>query len=52
MSRVVASPMWVKEVDDNFWVSAFLDSGATRQYLTAEYKAIFSMLSELGLAKQ
>ncbi len=52
MSRVVASPMWVKEVDDNFWVSAYLDSGATKQYLAAEYKAMFGVLSEIGMAKQ
>lgn len=52
MARVAGSPMWVKEIDDNFWVSAYLDSGATKQYLTAEYKAIFNVLSELALARQ
>lgn len=51
LSRVVVSPMWVKGVENNFWVSAFLDSRATQQYLQSEYKSMSRVLDELGLAR-
>ena len=52
MLKVAASPAWLKQVANNYWVSEPLDSAATRQYLNAEYKTLQGLLRELGLAKQ
>lgn len=52
MLKVAASPAWLKQVENNYWVSEPLDSAATRQYLNAEYKTLQGLLGELGLAKQ
>jgi putative tricarboxylic transport membrane protein len=49
--RLVESDEWKKELETNFWMSEFLRSGDTRQYLDRDYAQARAFLLELGLAK-
>lgn len=51
LRRVMQTPEWQKDLDDNFWVNAYASAAETRRRLDREYAEIKQTMSELGIAK-
>lgn len=51
LRRVVQTPEWQKDLDDNFWVNAYASAAETRRRLDREYAEIKQTMSELGMAR-
>lgn len=51
MRKVIQSPEWKQDLEDNFWVSAYAGATETRHRLDSEYVEIKQIMGELGMAK-
>ena len=51
LRRIVQTPEWKQDLEDNFWVNAYTSSSETRRRLDHEYAEIKQVMSELGMAK-
>jgi putative tricarboxylic transport membrane protein len=51
LRKVIQSPEWKQDLEDNFWVSAYASAAATRRRLDGEYAEIKQAMGELGMAK-
>jgi putative tricarboxylic transport membrane protein len=50
-ARLVKSPEWKKELDENDWDNTYLPSGRSRAFLDEQAQRYRTMLIELGLVK-
>jgi putative tricarboxylic transport membrane protein len=50
-SRLVKSPEWKKELDENDWDNTYLPSGRSRAFIDEQAQRYRAMLVELGLVK-
>ena len=51
LSKVVQTPEWKRDLEDNFWVNAYASAAETRRRLDREYAEIKRAMTELGMAK-
>lgn len=51
LRRIVQTPEWKKDLEDNFWVDAYTSAAETRRRLDREYAEIKQVMSDLGMAK-
>ena len=51
LRKVVQTPEWKQDLEDNFWVNAHTSAAETRRRLDREYAEIRQTMSELGMAK-
>ena len=51
LRKVVQTPEWRQDLEDNFWVNAYTSAAETRRRLDREYAEIRHAMSELGMAK-
>jgi putative tricarboxylic transport membrane protein len=51
LARMVKSPEWKKELDENDWESTYLPSGRSRAFIDDQAQHYRTMLTELGLVK-
>lgn len=51
LRKVVQTPEWKQDLEENFWVDAYTSAAETRRRLDAEYAEIKQVMSELGMAK-
>jgi len=51
LRKVVQTPEWKQDLEDNFWVDAYTNAPETRRRLDREYAEIKQAMSELGMAK-
>ena len=52
LRKVVQTPEWKQDLDDNFWVNAYSSAAEARIRLDREYAEIKQVMSELGMAKK
>ncbi len=51
LRKVVQTPEWKQDLEDNFWVDAYASAAETRRRLDREYAEVRQTMSELGMAK-
>jgi putative tricarboxylic transport membrane protein len=51
LRKIVQTPEWKQDLEDNFWVNAYTSAAETRRRLDREYAEIKQVMSELGMAK-
>ena len=51
LRKVVQTPEWKQDLEDNFWVNGYTSAAETRRRLDREYAQIKQAMSELGMAK-
>ena len=51
LGKVVRTPEWLKEVEDNGWEPEYLNSAESRKFLERQNEELKGLLTELGLAK-
>ena len=51
LRKMVKTPEWKQDLEDNFWVNAYTSAAETRRRLEREYAEIKQVMSELGMAK-
>ena len=51
LRRLVQTPEWKQDLEENFWVNAYTNAAATRRRLDREYAEIKQVMTELGMAK-
>jgi putative tricarboxylic transport membrane protein len=51
LRKVVQTPEWKKDLEDNFWVDAYSSAAETRRRLDREYAEIRQVMGDLGMAK-
>ena len=51
LRKVVQTPEWKQDLEDNFWVDGYTAAAETRRRLDREYAQIKQAMSELGMAK-
>jgi putative tricarboxylic transport membrane protein len=51
LRKVVQTPEWKRDLEENFWVNAYTSAAETRRRLDREYAEIKQVMSELGLAR-
>jgi putative tricarboxylic transport membrane protein len=51
LSKVVQTPEWKQDLEENFWVNAYTSAAETRRRLDREYADIRQVMGELGMAK-
>ena len=51
LRKVVQTPEWKHDLEENFWVDAYTSAAETRRRLDAEYAEIKQVMTELGIAK-
>lgn len=51
MRRVTQTAEWKQDLEDNFWVNAYVTAAETKRRLDREYADIKAVMSELGMAK-
>ena len=51
LAKVVETPEWKKDMEQNFWSNAYLNSRDSRKFLEEEQAQLKGILTELGLVK-
>jgi putative tricarboxylic transport membrane protein len=51
LRRLIQTPEWKQDLEENFWVNAYTSPAETRRRLDSEYAEIKQTLTELGMAK-
>jgi putative tricarboxylic transport membrane protein len=51
LRKVVQTPEWKRDLEENFWADAYSSAAETRRRLDREYAEIRLIMSELGMAK-
>ncbi len=52
LGKVVRTPEWLKEVDENGWEPEYMNSAESRKFLERQNEELKGLLAELGLAKR
>jgi putative tricarboxylic transport membrane protein len=51
LRKVVQTPEWKQDLEENFWVNGYTSAAETRRRLDREYAEIKQAMTELGMAK-
>lgn len=51
LRRLIQTPEWKQDLEDNFWVNAYASAAETRRRLDRECAEIKQNMSELGMAR-